>query len=144
MGNIQCFKHYWKALLRTYTKTGYVACFDMMLSFMAPYVQVVSSILTLVLFIFRVINVQLYDVFAYMYSYGLLFFLISYMGNVLLNIFVVVYNKKNVKKTMSGILSFTFFMLTWIPINFVCLFKKDLTWEPIKHERNIDIDDIKE
>mgnify|MGYP003296293591 CR=1 FL=1 len=35
------------------------------------------------------------------------------------------YNKKSVKEIMSGILLFTFFMLTWIPINIICLFKKD-------------------
>ena len=51
--------------------------------------------------------------------------------------------KKSVKETLSGILFFTFFMLTWIPINIICLFKKDLAWEPIKHNRSMDINDIK-
>ena len=81
--------------------------------------------------------------FVYMYSWGLLFFLLGYLGNVIVNIFVVMYNKKNVKEIMSGILLFTWFMLTWIPINFICIFKKDLTWEPIKHNRSMDIDEIK-
>lgn len=144
MGNMQCFKTYYKDLFRTYSKTGYIACFDMLLSFMAPYVQILTCILTLALFIFRLVNIQLYDVFAYMYSYGLIFFLFVYVANIFLNIFIVIYNKKSVKKIMSGILLFTLFMITWLPINFVCLFKKDLTWEPIKHNRNIDIDDMKE
>ena len=78
-----------------------------------------------------------------MYSYGILFFLAAYIANVAINIFVVVYNKKSVKEIMSGILLFTLFMLTWIPINFICLFKKDLTWEPIKHKRSVGIDEIK-
>ena len=44
---------------------------------------------------------------------------------------------------MSGILLFSLFMLTWIPINFICLFKKDMSWEPIKHKRGMGIDEVK-
>jgi len=143
MGNIQCFKHYSRRLFKTFTTTGNIACFDMFLSFLAPFMQILSVILTIVLFIFRLVDVQLYDIFSYMYAYGLLFFLAGYVGNVLLNIFVVVYNKKNVKEVLSGILLFTIFMITWIPINIICLFKKDLAWEPIKHNRSVDIDQIK-
>lgn len=143
MGNIQCFKHYSKRLFKTFTTTGRVSCLDMFLSFLAPFIQVLTCILTITLFIFRVINLQLYDVFSYMYAYGILFALIGYIGNVLLNIFVVLYNKKSVKEILSGILLFSWFMITWIPINFICLFKKDLAWEPIKHSRSMDINDIK-
>jgi hypothetical protein len=78
-----------------------------------------------------------------MYAYGIIFFAASYIANIILNIFIVKYNKKSVKEILSGILLFTIFMLTWIPINFICIFKKDLTWEPIKHSRNVDIDEIK-
>ena len=143
MGNIQCFRTYNKSLIRTYSKTGFLPCLDMLLSFMAPYMQIVATLLTIVLIIFRFANIQLYDVFAYMYSYGILFFFIAYLANVAINIFVIKYNKKSVKEIMSGILLFTFFILTWIPINAICLFKKDLVWEPIKHKRSVNIDEIK-
>ena len=143
MGNIQCFKTYYKKLFSTYRKTGYIACLDMLLSFAAPFFQILATILTLILFVFRIFNIQLYDIFSYMYAYGILFFLISYIANIILNLFIVIYNKKSVKDIMSGILLFTFFMITWIPINFVCIFKKDLEWEPIKHSRSLDIEDVK-
>jgi len=143
MGNIQCFKNYSKRLFKTFTTTGNISCLDMFLTFMAPYIQVLSCILTIALFIFRIVDLRLYDIFAYMYSSGIIFFLAGYLCNIILNIFVIVYNKKSVKETMSGILLFTFFMLTWIPINIICLFKKDLVWEPIKHNRSMDIKDIK-
>ncbi|MEG2322041.1 MAG: glycosyltransferase family 2 protein [Bacilli bacterium] len=142
IGNIQCYKKYHKALLRTYQKTNYIACLDMLLTFMAPFMQILSCILTFVLFLFRIFDVQLFDLFAYMYAYGIIFFIIAYIGNVVINIFIVRYNHKSVKDILSGILLFTFFILTWIPINFICLFKKDFTWEPIKHNRNVDIDDL--
>ncbi len=143
MGNIQCFKQYSSSLFKTFIKTGNIACLDMLLSFTAPFIQVLTCILTFLLFIFRLINLHLYDIFAYMYSWGIFYFLLGYLFNVIINIFVVVYNKKNVKEIMSGILLFTLFMLTWIPINFICIFKKDLAWEPIKHNRSIDIDEVK-
>ena len=78
-----------------------------------------------------------------MYAYGIVFFLVAYLGNVVLNIFIVIYNNKNIKEMLSGILLFTVFMITWIPINIICMFKKDLVWEQIKHSRNVDIDQIK-
>ena len=142
MGNIQCFKTYAKKLISTYRKTGNIACLDMFLMFMAPYMQVLTLVLTITLILFRIFSVQLYDVFAYMYSYGIIFFLFTYVVNVIVNIFVVIYNKKSVKKILSGILLFTLFMITWIPINIICLFKKDLAWEPIKHNRSMDIEEI--
>ena len=143
MGNIQCFRHYSKRLLKTFLNTGNIACFDMLLSFMAAFIQVLSCVLTIALFIFRLVNLELYDIFAYMYTSGLIFFLAGYIGNIIINIFIVMYNKKSVKDIMAGILLFTFFILTWIPINVICLFKKDLAWEPIKHSRSMDINDIK-
>jgi len=143
MGNIQCFKRYAGKLFTAYRKTGYIACLDMLLSFAAPFVQILATILTVVLFIFRIFDVQLYDIFSYMYSWGIVFFLLAYIGNVILNIFVIRYNKKSVKEILPGILLFTVFMITWIPINFICIFKKDLTWEPIKHSRKVDIEDVK-
>ena len=143
MGNIQCFRRYNKDLFRTYSKTGFIPCLDMLLSFMAPYIQILTTLLTVILILFKVFNIELYDVFSYMYAYGLLFFFITYLANVILNIFVIKYNKKSVKDILPGILLFTLFMLTWIPINFICMFKKDLTWEPIKHKRGMGIDEIK-
>ena len=142
MGNIQCFKVYATKLFTTYRKTGYIACLDMLLSFSAPFIQILATLLTFVLFLFKIFNVQLYDIFSYMYAYGIVFFIIAYLGSVLLNIFIVIYNKKSIKGILSGILLFSFFMITWIPINFICLFKKDMTWEPIKHSRSMDIDEV--
>lgn len=142
LGNIQCLKIYYKRLFSTYTKTGYIPCFDMLASFMAPLMQVISVMLTFVLVLFRIFDVHLYDAFSYIYAYGFLFFIVFYIGNIIINIFVVKYNKKSVKEVLSGILLFTVFMLSWIPINFICLFKKDMAWEPIKHGRNVNIDDL--
>ncbi len=142
LGNFQCLKVYYKDLIKTYLRTGFLPCLDMLLTFLAVVVQVISVFLVILLMIFDIFNVELYDLFSYMFAYGLIFFVAFYVFGLALNIFVVIYNKKSVKKTMSGILLFGVFMLSWVPINFIILFKKDMAWEPIKHDRNMDIDQL--
>lgn len=142
-GILQCLKVYKRRLISTYNKTGFIPCLDMLLSFLAPVMQVISVFLTFVLILFRVFNIELFDIFAYIFAYGIVFFILSYIANIVINIFIIKYNKKSVKDIMPGILLYTWFMLTWIPINFICMFKKDTKWEPIKHTRNMDIDDVK-
>ena len=60
-----------------------------------------------------------------------------------MNIFVVKYNKKSPKNIISGIIFFSLFLATWIPINIICLFKRTSSWEEIKHERSdVDLDQL--
>lgn len=142
-GMLQCLVTYSGKLYSTYRRTRFTSCLDMALVFMAPIMQVVGLLLMIVLILFKIFNVELFDVFAYFFAYGFVFFLISYIGNIIVNIFVIKYNGKKVKDTLSGVFLFSFFIITWIPINIICLFKKNVTWEPIKHSRNIDITEIK-
>ena len=143
MGILQCLTVYYSKLLTTYNKTKFIPCLDMLLVFMAPIMQIIGLLLTIVLIFFRIFNVQLFDVFAYLFAYGIVFFILAYIINVITNIFVIKYNKKKVKDTLSGVLLFTFFILTWIPINVVCLFTKDMKWEEIKHNRGIASNEMK-
>ena len=43
---------------------------------------------------------------------------------------------------MSSLILFSVFMITWFPINVVSLFKKDVKWEHIGHDRSVSIDEI--
>ncbi|MBQ7500630.1 MAG: hypothetical protein IJT91_07020, partial [Clostridia bacterium] len=60
----------------------------------------------------------------------------------IMEIIILKYKGKSVKPMVSGLLMFAFFVLTWVPINFVCLIKKQTSWEEIKHNRNISIAEI--
>ena len=100
-------------------------------------------LLTIVLIIFNVVGVELFDFFSYLYASGLLFFVVFYILNVAMNIFVVKYNHKSAKNIITGILFFSLFIATWIPINIICLFKKTENWEQIKHDRSdVDLDSL--
>lgn len=41
-----------------------------------------------------------------------------------------------------GILTFWFFIMSWIPINIICLFVRPTSWEQIRHERSIRYQDL--
>lgn len=142
-GCLSCLNIYGTRLLKTFLKTGNIACFDMFMMYFAPVIVVLGFVLSIVLIIFNLMGVELFDFFSYLYASGLLFFVAYYFLNVILNIFVVKYNHKSTKSILSGIFFFSLFIATWIPINMICLFKKTDTWEEIKHDRtDIDLDKL--
>ena len=142
-GTLSCLKVYGGKLLKNFLKTGNIACFDMFMMYVAPIVTVLGLLLTIVLIIFNVVGVELFDFFSYLYASGLLFFVVFYILNVAMNIFVVKYNRKSAKNIITGILFFSLFIATWIPINIISLFKKTESWEQIKHDRSdVDLDSL--
>ncbi|MBR1417051.1 MAG: glycosyltransferase family 2 protein [Bacilli bacterium] len=142
VGCLQCMKLYSFNLLKHFLKTGNSSAFDMFMNFIAPVVQVICLIEFVALILFRIFNVQLYDVFSTLFSSGIVFLALSYISGVIVSIFVIKYNKRKSKNVISAIVLFALFILTWIPINVLCLFKKDLKWEEIKHKRGMAASDI--
>jgi hypothetical protein len=51
-------------------------------------------------------------------------------------------HRKLTWKLFKGLLMFPIFMLSWLVINFKCLFKRETTWEKIEHNRNVNIKDV--
>lgn len=141
-GTLQCMKTYNGKLLYHFFKDKNMSCLDMFLTFLAPVVQVLALILTIVLIIFSKTGVQLYDVFSYMLSYGLIFFIAVYIAGIFVNILIFKYNKRKVLRILNSVFLFTIFMVTWLPINIACMIKKNTNWEPIKHNRNVDVDEL--
>ncbi len=142
-GTLSCLKIYGGKLMKNFLKTGNIASFDMVMMYSAPITVVLGFFLSLALIIFHLLEVELFDFFSYLYASGIVFFLLFYIANVAMNIFVVKYNKKNPKNILSGIIFFSLFIATWIPINIICLFKKTDSWEQIKHDRSdVDLDKL--
>lgn len=144
IGNHQCLKVYSKDLFRTFFKTGFLPCFDMLFTFLAPSVQVLTTLLSLALISFPLFGIRLNDIFSLMfaYAYGVVFLSVCYIFGIILNIFIIKYNNKSLKDMTSSILLFSFFMVTWIPINFISIIKKDMEWEQIKHNKKVDFNDL--
>jgi cellulose synthase/poly-beta-1,6-N-acetylglucosamine synthase-like glycosyltransferase len=136
-GNLQCWKKYHHKLVKSFMKNHNLAAVDMYLNNLAAIVQVISMIIVLVGLIERMITTKIVFSVA-----GILGFLVSYFATLVVTLFVTIYNKKSITAMLPSLILFTVFMLSWLPINVVCLFKKNVKWNHIGHNKNINIDDI--
>ena len=139
-GTLQCLRIYGGRLFLNIFKNGNMTSLDMLMMFMAPIIQVISLILFLVLIEFRFLGIELFDLFSYLFASGILFFIVTYLIGVATNVFVFAINRQKISEVLSSVFLFALFIFTWIPINIVCLVKKDVTWKPITHTRNVDVD----
>lgn len=59
-------------------------------------------------------------------------------------VIIMALDKRPIKPMLKGLACYPFFLGSWILINFKCLFKRDTTWEKIKHVRSIKINEVSE
>lgn len=123
---------------RSLWKKGNFISLDCLLYYLSPLVQITSFILPLLLCIFKFLKGLMNNTIVVDLS-SLYFFIILYIGSIIINIFVVKMLHKKIKDHYKGIFGFSFFILTWIPINILCLFKKTKKWEQVKHTKAISI-----
>lgn len=136
-GIMQCCKRYSKQLLSNYFEEGDFSNFDKVMFLIAPYMQILSFVLMAALLVFKLLGIELYDIFSYFFNLGMWCFLISYLLCALFSALVIKYYDNSVIKNLHGIFLFSIFIITWIPINIVCMFKNNVTWTPIEHGQNL-------
>lgn len=142
-GILECMKLYSFKLIINYFKTGNLSSLDVALVYLAPIMQILNFINMILLIMLKYAGIELNNMFSYYYASLITLFLISYLAGIATELFVLKYKGKEIKSLTSGILLFPFFIFTWIPINILCLLKKQTNWEEIKHNRNVKIDEIK-
>lgn len=140
-GSYACLTRYSRSLLKDFWKKGNFCSFDCLLYYLSPLVQVISFVLPLLFMVLNVLESLIVGKLMIDVA-SIIFFFIFYGCNVLLNIFIIKMLNKKIKDHYKGIFGFSLFILTWIPINIICLFKKTKKWEPIKHTRNISVKNI--
>ena len=136
-GNLQCWKKYHRNLIKSFFKNHNLACVDMYLNNLAAFIQAVSIAVIIIGFIERIVTTNI--AFSIV---GLFSMMISYLFTFIVTLFVTIYNKKSVSAMLPSLILFTLFILTWFPINVVSLFKKNVKWQHIGHNKDINIDDI--
>ena len=141
-GMLECMRRYSFKLFKEYRKTKNLSCLDMGLVYLGPLWLVIGFVGTLMLMVFHILGIQLYDLFSYFFAFGIWFFILSYFLGIGLELFILWYKDKKPSTVVSGILLFPVFFMTWIPINIVCLIKKHTKWEEIRHNRNVEIKDV--
>ena len=145
IGSHNCLKIYGIRLIKSFFQNKNMLSLDMVMNFMSPLMQVLGTILMAVMLVFRIsvrMELETLTVLSIVQITGMHFGLITYIANILLNIFLVKYNKRKITSVLSGVLLYSFFILTWVPINFVSIFSKKANWEEIKHTRSVRIHDI--
>lgn len=136
-GIMQCCRRYTKPLLANYFEEGDFSNFDKVMFLMAPYMQILAFVLMVALLIFKFMGVELYDIFSYFFNLGLWCFLISYLVSALISAIIIKYYNHSVFKNLHGIFLFAMFIISWIPINIICMFKSNVSWTPIEHGQHL-------
>lgn len=119
-------------------KKGTFLSLDCLLYYLAPLVQIISFLFPLMMCILKFINGLTHHIIVIDFS-SLYFFIAFYIGSIIVNIFVIKMLHKKIKDHYKGIFGFSFFILTWIPINILCLFKQTKKWEQIKHTKAVSL-----
>ena len=130
-GNVQVLKKYYKNLFKSLFKNNSLHVMDTFYILTAPINQAICAFLTILGFILGFSKILI-----------LVSLIISYLGQVIISIFLGKYNHKNIKKMLPGIFFFGVFNLTWIPICIYALINSNNSWEEIKHKRNLKLEDI--
>lgn len=141
-GILECMKKYSYKLFANFFKKKKIASLDMALTYMCPIIQVLSFISFVMLMVFKLFGIELHDIFSYIFASGFICFILTYLIGIIIEIWILKFKRKKVKSVISGILLFALFIFSWIPINILCLVKKHIKWDEIKHDRSIDIKDV--
>ena len=144
-GTHKCLKLYGVKLLKSFVKNKNMLSLDMVLNFMSPLIQVIGTVVMVAMFLLRIVmkaELGKLTILGLVQITGIHICIITYLINIGINIFLVKYNKRKVVDVIYGILLYSIFILTWIPINFISIFSKEKKWEQIVHTRRIGIKDI--
>ena len=140
IGHIQCLREYTGELTKAANDNRTLMNFDGLLYILGSIPMFICSIVLLL------INAVVYltkGMTTTAFVINLLRFVVpTFILPILVALFIMVIDKKPIKKMWFGLLMYTVFMASWLLINFKCLFKQDTRWEKIEHNRNVEIDDI--
>ena len=142
-GLLQGFERYFVPLVKAVFLEKKANCIDQMIYLMAPIMQVVY-IASLVLGILLDLFYIKYNLFPQTVVYYRMFVSlnVSYVTSLALSVYVIIAEHKSSLRLLRGVASYRLFIVSWIPINVLCLFKKCTTWDEIKHTRSVKLDEM--
>jgi cellulose synthase/poly-beta-1,6-N-acetylglucosamine synthase-like glycosyltransferase len=104
---------------------------------MTPFVQILS-VLPFVLPILAAFFVQPAQLATSLFWAKILLpALGAYLGSILMASAAVLYRSSWDYRIVKGILGYGPFLLSWVPLQFYCLFHKKIAWEEIRHTKNV-------
>ncbi|MGB5822454.1 MAG: glycosyltransferase family 2 protein [Proteocatella sp.] len=142
-GLIQGVETYFWPLLKKTVKERNLKSFDIIMFLMALGNQIfyIISIILTMFVDYRLVRGGSVD-YTYIIYRVLGAVLFSYIVCVIIATVAVIMAKKKPSKMIKGILFFWMFVFSWVPINIICLIKKETVWEQIDHTVSINIEEI--
>lgn len=142
-GILQGFSVYFKKLTHGFFLERRIACFDQMMFFLAPFMQL-AYLLSLLLGLALDILYAQHRFFPYTELYYQMFISLntSFAVSCALSVFVILIERKWSPRMLRGIFTYWFFLASWVPINLVCMVRKCTTWEEIRHTRAIRLSEL--
>ena len=134
-GTIKCLKYYFKPLVINILKNKSFICLDVIMFYLTVFMQIIIFITFIISLLFILLNNNITSIY-----YSLFISLILLLSGIILRIYLIKHYDNNIIDNIGGILIFDLFLLSWLPINLICLFKKNCTWDQIKHNRVVEID----
>ena len=139
VGHLQCMKYYTKDLAEGVLEYRTLMNFDGFLYLMGIPMMIVT-------FLLLAINTVIFladGMSAGMFIFNYIKYLVAtFIVPVFTAIFVMIIEKKPIKKMWKGIILYPVFMASWILINIKCIIKPNTQWEKIEHKRNVKINDM--
>lgn len=137
VGTIQCLKAYSKQLINDIIKNRNFSALDSILFLMAPFMQLITTFTFILHILINFIETTEIDFVAKIF-----FSVLWYLSSIIVSILLIKINNKDIKTYVKGIVLLPLFYFSWIPINIVACFEKNLKWEPIKHTKVVSFDNI--
>ena len=134
-GTIKCLKYYFKPLVINIFKNKSFICLDVIMFYLTVFMQIIIFITFIISLLFILLNNNITSIY-----YSLFISLILLLSGIILRIYLIKHYDNNIIDNIGGILIFDLFLLSWLPINLICLFKKNCSWDQIKHNRVVEID----
>ncbi len=144
-GSMQLTRKYFFKMVRGIFTGGGFACFDLAVSTMIPLMLTIISGFVLLAFTILglVLRLDLTVIFRTLFDTGInSYFMLLGIGVVST---ISEWDKIYAPISKKILYTFTFpiFMFSYIPITFVALFSRDLSWKPITHDQIKTLDDVR-
>ena len=145
VGMYQCIRALNKKLFSSIGKAGRSGfmLIDMILFYAFPFFGIVGTAAFLTSILRNVVGVAAGYIPWYVALLRGLFGLLGmWIGPTLLALLASIRAKKSFRTSIKGILGFFVFVMSWVPITVISLFRKDQKWEEIEHRIQKDVDSL--
>lgn len=146
-GIYQCLHYYSGALIKGMFTNGFNNMrmrLDQLIFLLAPILQLVWVLTVLLGHVVRTLGMHYHlSVGTPIFSDLTFSIIISFILSCVTCVIVMILEHKQVFSMKVGILSYWFFIISWLPINAICLFFRTKEWKSISHTRSVRVSELK-